>query len=76
MPRSIADIEQELEALHKDAADLRKEKSDWSNLIFTDPLARQQSLDRHNELMKIVLIAQNNIMEELKVLREKGMLLI
>ena len=75
MPRSIADIEQELEALRKSEANLRKEKNDWLNLLSTDPSARQ-SLDRLNELMNNVLISQKDKIEEIKVLRERGMLLI
>ena len=35
-----------------------------------------QSLDHLNELMKIAWINQNNNMEEMNVLRERGMLLI
>jgi hypothetical protein len=75
MSRSIHDIEQEIGVLCKDEADLRKEKSHWMNLLLTDPSVRQ-SIDTVNGLMRDVFHAQERKWEEIKVLREKGMLLI
>jgi hypothetical protein len=75
MARSILDIEQELETLRKDEVKLRMQQDHWINLLPTDPSVRQ-SLDTVNQLMLQLLTSQNNKIEEIKVLREKGMILM
>lgn len=75
MPRSILEIEQEIETLRKDEADLRKQKDYLKSLFATEPSV-QNSLDIINQLMNNVLTSQTNKIEEIKVLAEKGMLLI
>ena len=75
MSRSIVDIEQELETLRDDEKNLRKERNNLLNLLPNDPTV-QKSLDIVNQLMNSVLISQNNKIEEIKVLRDRGMFLI
>jgi hypothetical protein len=75
MARSIHEIEQELETLHKDEADLRKEKARLVSQLLTDP-SLQKSVDGVNQLMNTVMMRQHDKIEEIKVLKERGMLLI
>jgi hypothetical protein len=75
MARSIHEVEQELETLRKDEARLRQNQVRLENLLPTDPSA-QKSLDTVNQLMNTVLISQHDKIEEIKVLKERGMLLI
>ena len=75
MARSIHEIEQELETLRKDEADLRQDKVRLVSRLPTDPSV-QKSLDAINQLMNTVLISQHDKIEEIKVLKERGMLLI
>ena len=75
MPRSIADIEQELETLREDGAKLRIQQNHLSSLLQHDPAA-QSSLDILNQLMSNVLISQHDKTVEIKVLKDRGMLLI
>jgi len=75
MARSVRDIEQELETLRKDEAKLRTQQDRLMKLLPTDSSARQ-SLDIANQLMSHLLTSQNNKIEEIKVLKEKGMILM
>ena len=75
MTSSIHEIEQELETLRKDEADLRQDQVRLESRLPTDPSA-QKSLDVVNQLMNTVLISQQDKIEEIKVLKERGMLLI
>ena len=75
MARSIHEVEQELETLRKDEARLRQNRARLVSLLPTDPSA-QKSLNIVNQLMNTVLISQHDKIEEIKVLKERGMLLI
>ena len=75
MPRSILDIEQELETLRIDESNLRNEKKHLLDVLPNDPSV-QKSLDIVNQLMNSVLSSQNHKSDEIKVLSERGMFLM
>ena len=75
MPRSIRDIEQEIETLRADEADLRMQKAHLMHLALSDSAA-QKSLDVIIEAMGHLWILEKAKIDEINVLSQRGALLI